>query len=79
MAVTVHEPVPTKVTTLPAIVQTPAEPVTPKVTGVGAAPAVALSVRFAAPNTTDKGGEKPVIAWFAAVTMMVELSCGAAK
>ena len=74
-----HEPMPTKVTTPLAMVQTPAEPMTPKVTGVGAAPAVALSVRFAAPNTTDVGGEKAVMAWFAAVTVIVALSCGAAK
>ena len=79
MAVTVQEPMPTKVTTPLAMVQTPAEPVTPKVTGVGAAPAVAVSARFAAPNTTEDGGEKPVIAWFAAVTMIVAKSCGAAK
>ena len=74
-----HEPIPTKVTTPLAMVQTPAEPVMPKVTGVGAAPAMALSIRFAAPNTTGEGGEKPVMAWFAAVTMIVALSCGAAK
>ena len=74
-----HEPMPTKVTAPPEIVQTPAEPVTPKVTGVDAAPAVAESVSVGAPNTTVETGEKPVIAWFAAVTLIVAVSCGAAK
>ena len=50
-------------TILPLKVQTVTGLVVEKTTGLPEAPPVALSAKGGAPNITDAGGAKPVIAW----------------